>query len=130
MVWKDDYSVGNELLDAQHRGLIELVNRLDSDEPLDRVLEELARYAREHFRDEERLLKAAGYPGIVQQRNQHKAFRVWLDRTRGTERSGGASSGTRRDLHAYLCVWIANHMLVQDAAFKSWLEKRSASVEQ
>ena len=30
---------------------------------------------------------------------------------------------SRRDLHAYLRVWIANHMLVQDAAFKSWLEE-------
>ena len=127
MVWKDEYGVGSELLDAQHRGLIELVNRLDGDEPLDRVLEELARYAGKHFRDEERLLKAVDYPGLAQQRNHHKAFRAWLDRARGTDRSGGGQSGTRRDLHAYLRVWIANHLLVQDAAFKSWLQEPAAS---
>jgi hemerythrin-like metal-binding protein len=127
MLWKDEYSVGNKLLDAQHRRLIELVNRLDGDEPLDRVLEELARYADTHFRDEERLLEAVDYPGLDQQRIQHTAFRAWLDRNLDTYRSDGEASVTNRDLHVYLSVWIANHLMVYDAAFKPWLEKQAAS---
>lgn len=124
MVWKDEYSVGNELLDAQHRGLIDLVNRLDGDEPLGRVLEELAGYAEMHFRDEEDLVEAAGYPGLTQQKNQHKAFQAWLDRTLNSCRSGGEASVARRDLYAYLSIWIANHLMVYDAAFTPWLEKQ------
>lgn len=124
MVWKDEYSVGNELLDAQHRGLIDLVNRLDGGEPLDRMLEELTLFAGTHFRDEERLLEAAGYPDLVQQKKQHKAFQAWLDRNLDTCRSGGEASVARRDLYAYLSVWIANHLMVYDAAFTPWLEKQ------
>lgn len=124
MIWKDEYSVGNELLDAQHRRLLDLVNRLDGDEPLGRVLEELAGYADTHFRDEENLIEAAGYPGLTQQKNQHKAFRAWLDRTLNSCRSDGEASVTRRDLYAYLSVWIANHPMVYDAAFTPWLEKQ------
>ena len=123
MIWKDEYSVGNELLDAQHQGLLDLVNRLDGDEPLDRLLVELAGYAEKHFRDEEDLIEAAGYPDLIQQKNQHKAFQAWLDRTLGAYRAGGAASVARRDLYAYLSVWIANHLLVYDAAFKPWLEE-------
>lgn len=123
MIWKDEYSVGNELLDAQHRGLLELVNKLDSGEPLDRVLEELAGYAEVHFRDEESVLEATDYPDLAQHKNQHNLFRAWLDRTRGAYRAGGGHAVTRRDLRAYLSVWIANHLLVYDAGFKSWLEK-------
>lgn len=121
MIWKAEYSVGNELLDTQHRKLIEVVNSLDGAEPLERLLEELARYVEVHFRDEERLLEAAGYPDTAQQKFQHKAFQAWLDRTRDTYRSGGELSVARRDLHAYLRVWIANHLQVYDAAFKPWL---------
>lgn len=123
MVWKDEYSVGNEYLDAQHRGLIELTNRLDGDEPLDRLLKELVHYAGTHFHDEERLLEAVNYPGLAEQRSQHKAFRTWLDGISGAHPSGDGSSAARRDLHAYLRVWIANHLLVYDAAFKSWLDE-------
>jgi hemerythrin-like metal-binding protein len=128
MVWKDEYSVGNELLDAQHRGLLDLVNRLDGDEPLDRVLKELAGYADTHFRDEERLIEAAGFPDLAQQKTQHNAFRAWLDHNLNSYRSGGAASVARRDLYAYLSVWIANHLMVYDAAFKPWLEKPAASL--
>lgn len=123
MVWKDDYSVGNAVLDSQHRELMELVNRLDGDEPLSLLLEELARYAAIHFRTEEKLLQAVGYPDLDQQKFQHKAFRAWLDRTLADWDSGGERLVASRDLKAYLRVWIANHLQVYDAAFKPWLKK-------
>ena len=122
MVWKDEYSVGKETLDAQHERLIDLFNRLDGDEPLDRVLAELDRYADEHFRDEEGLLKAADYPDVARHRAHHKAFRAWLDRTREPRRSVNGCSATRGDVRAYLRVWIPNHLLVHDSAYKSWLD--------
>ena len=45
MEWKDAYSVGNELLDSQHKQLIELVNQLTGEVPLSDVLEGLRRSA-------------------------------------------------------------------------------------
>ncbi len=121
MIWKDEYSVGDETLDAQHRYLIDLVNRLDGDEALDRVLAELDRYADEHFGDEEGLLEAADYPDIVRHRAHHKAFRTWLGRARELQRTGDGNSATRGDVRDYLRVWIANHLVVHDSAYKSGL---------
>jgi hemerythrin len=122
MVWKEEYSVGNALLDEQHRRLIELVNRVDGDEPLDDILVALQNYAEEHFRDEERLLESVGYPDLDKQQHQHGAFSAWLDRLHRQHREEGDSAVTRHDLQRYLRVWLANHLLVYDMAFKSWLE--------
>ena len=52
MVWKDDYSVGNALLDGQHKRLIELVNDVDSDADLGAVLDGLRDYGEVHFKAE------------------------------------------------------------------------------
>lgn len=122
MAWKEEYSVGNDLLDEQHQRLIEIVNRIEGDEPIGDLLTELERYATEHFREEERLIEAAGYPEIDKQKQQHNAFRAWLDRLRQQHQAGGDQAVARQDLHSYLRVWLANHLLVYDMAFKSWLE--------
>ena len=122
MVWKDAYSVGNEVLDSQHKALIELVNELTEDADLADVLAGLRRYGDEHFRTEETLLEAAGYPDIEEHRTYHLAFRTWLAGVIEAHRSGGDDAIARRDIHHYLCVWLANHLLVHDKAFEPWLE--------
>ena len=122
MVWKEEFSVGNAMLDEQHRRLVELVNRVDGGEPLDDILAALQDYAEKHFRDEERLLESVGYPDLDKQQHQHGAFTAWLDRLYREHCEEGDSAVTRHDLQRYLRVWLANHLLVYDMAFKSWLE--------
>ncbi len=122
MVWKEEYSVGNAMLDEQHRRLIELVNRVDGGEPLDDILAALQEYAEKHFRDEERLLESVGYPDLDKQQYQHAAFSAWLDRLYRDHCEEGDSAVTRHDLQRYLRVWLANHLLVYDMAFKPWLD--------
>jgi hemerythrin len=122
MVWKDAYSVGNERLDAQHRKLIETVNALDGDAGLGGILDSLREYADTHFRDEEHLLAATEYPELDQHRSHHKAFRAWLDRVVTAHRSGGDAAVSRQDVHAYLKVWLANHLLVYDQAYVAHLK--------
>jgi len=121
MVWKDSYSVGNEVLDEQHRQLIDLVNELASEADLAQVLDGLRHYGETHFDTEERLLAIAGYPGLAEHRKIHDAFRAWLDGMITTHRSGGDAAIARREIHHYLSVWLANHLLVQDQAFTPWL---------
>lgn len=121
MVWKDAYSVGNEVLDNQHKQLIELVNRLGSGADLAEVLDGLRRYGDTHFRTEESLLEASGYPGLEEHRKFHDAFRSWLDGVMKAYRPSGEDAAVRRDIHHYLCVWLANHLLVQDQAFTAWV---------
>ncbi len=67
--WKGYYSVGNEALDAQHKTLLSLINRLyDSiekgteEELMQPVFEQLIEYAKVHFVQEEELMEGADIP--------------------------------------------------------------------
>jgi hemerythrin-like metal-binding protein len=122
MAWKDAYSVGNALLDSQHKQLIELVNDVNGDADLGEVLDGLRRYGDAHFRAEESLLEAARYPDLEQHRKHHEAFRAWLAEVIAARRSGGDAAVARRDVHHYLSIWLANHLLVADKAFEPWLD--------
>ena len=122
MVWKDAYSVGNEVLDSQHKELIELVNEVNGDADLAEVLEGLRHYREVHFRTEEDLLQAADYPDLEEHRKFHDAFRSWLDGVMAAHRTGHDDDAVRWNVHHYLCVWLANHLLVHDKAFAPWLK--------
>lgn len=130
LAWKDEYSIGDDLADEQHRKLIETINQIESDVPLDQILRTLSRYAEEHFSHEERLMAESGFPDLAQHRLQHKAFKAWLEYVVTAQGNGAGDrpAPTRRDIQAYLRVWLANHMLVYDQAIKAWREKSGPGV--
>ena len=79
--WKDEYSVGVEKIDRQHRHLFEIINKLidrsGSSEDLKLVSEtltEMLNYAKEHFTTEEELMQEYGYPEIESHKEQHIYF--------------------------------------------------------
>ena len=86
--WKESYSVGIEQFDADHKKLIEIINRVvKADEaggPVQWVLQELDNYARDHFQAEEERMTAAGYPGLEEYRKEHMAFHEWLENIKVT----------------------------------------------
>ena len=119
--WNDTYSVGDAHLDAQHKGLIELINRLDDATRVGEVLDGLARYVAEHFRDEERMLEASDFPGLEAHKEQHRVFEVWLAEKQEAFRRGRGSPILRDSVQSYLRVWLANHILFADRAYSGYL---------
>jgi len=121
MEWKDSFSVGNEKMDAQHKGLFDLVNLMDDEDMIGIALERLKSYVQEHFRDEERLLEAAGYPDLEAQKTQHKEFEDWLAQTHQSYVTGGGKT-LRADVQDYLKGWLTEHILTSDKAYSSWIK--------
>lgn len=69
VTWKDTLSVGVDMIDNQHRTLIELLNQLDervraggAPMVLSGALDRLIWHTAMHFADEEALMKSNGYP--------------------------------------------------------------------
>jgi len=120
--WKPEYSVGDEHLDAQHRGLIDLINMLEDQSRMGEVLERLERYIDEHFRDEEAMIEKAGYPGLDAHKMQHKAFEEWFSVSRRAFREPDVSSILSESIRAYLKSWLVNHILVSDKDYATWLD--------
>lgn len=73
---------GNETIDGQHKELIDRINKLVSScengscqlEAI-KMLDYLADYTDFHFKEEEALQEAVGYPGLEEHKKRHDEFR-------------------------------------------------------
>ena len=78
MEWHDRLLIGNERIDFEHRIFFHLIRnyaeaRLAGEpvERLIRILDEVALYARFHFKSEENLMIDVGYPGLREHKELH-----------------------------------------------------------
>jgi hemerythrin-like metal-binding protein len=130
--WTPGLSVGVEAMDAQHRQLFDRLNALVvairsgcGATELDRTMDFLDSYVREHFADEEKLLADAGYPGLEGHRRMHAGFTAELE----SVRAGLASpQADRQDLaerlHLSMRDWLLRHIQVEDRAYGVFLKQR------
>jgi hemerythrin len=125
MPWKEEYSVGDNSIDDQHRQIIELINDLhrvislnssNSSVAVKGVLEQLTHYTIQHFQHEEKVMQACRYPDI----ENHKAMHSRLRRRTAAMRSN-MFLVTDRDLLEYLRDWWNDHILSQDKAYEPYL---------
>lgn len=77
--WDQNFSVGNSVLDTQHRALVDIVNELHEamnsgkgKEALAHVYDSLVEYVEMHFRTEELLFNASNYPEKKVHIREHK----------------------------------------------------------
>lgn len=123
-VWKPNMSVGSEIVDSDHRALIDLINKVGdiaagkgSAEIAD-VLDGLIAYVEFHFAREEKMMAAAGYAGTEQHVAEHAGF---TDHIYQLRRSFDLDS-TAIDAEAlsqYLKNWLNHHIMIQDMGYKS-----------
>ena len=128
-VWKDAYKVGVNKIDAQHRTLVSLLNKLHQAmsegrdrEALASILDELLGYTKFHFRTEEQLMEQTGFPELAQHRSQHAALtRKVLDFQRDFATGKVALSV---QLMSFLKDWLTSHIMKTDKRYSSHLLER------
>ncbi len=124
--WKDDYSVGIESIDSQHRKLINLINQLQTavdystGEVFEReALDELVEYTVTHFRYEEGLLEKHRYPGFEAHQAQHDEMvnqvNQFLDEYQTNQ------DAAMRDATSYLKSWLIKHINGTDKEYSEFL---------
>jgi len=124
--WSESYSVGIPRLDAQHKVLIRVINQLEEERRtgglIVAVFAELRRYVKEHFRDEEAMMRAAGYADLDAHIQGHRQFEEWLTSIQMVYNSGGASAYyIAESVHQFLKDWLITHILAKDMAYKETL---------
>jgi len=75
--WKDSWNIGIDIIDDQHKTLMNLLNRIiDKDVDSKELLIELVNYSGKHFSDEESLMFKKNYPedDFNYHREEHKNF--------------------------------------------------------
>ncbi len=128
--WRQQLSVGNDLIDADHQYLIELINLIAASlkskdsAALSSGVEKLSGYARSHFSREEVLATAAGYPNVAKLNLSHKALIESLASIR--QQIGEQWTDAVGDrMAAFLRDWLVNHVIKEDMLMKPYLSQRS-----
>ena len=124
--WKEQYSVGIDAVDYEHKELIELINRLH-DELVEKGDEEstgaffgdLFRGISAHFALEERLMRERGYDQLAQHKADHERL---LDEIRDIMDDFEDHETASAQLGARLDAWFSRHFETHDARLHKALD--------
>ncbi|MBC7951831.1 MAG: hemerythrin family protein [Rhodospirillaceae bacterium] len=125
--WKDGFSVGDPLIDEQHRAFFDEVNavaaQLDSDNPREAVIKFYRTFFSsllQHFRDEEALLARIQYNELDNHRAEHEALLASVSTFEGLLL-------TCEDIHELrfvvkrLFVALIEHVVTEDMRYKTFV---------
>jgi hemerythrin len=128
LLWRDEMSVGNAVIDSDHHYLLHLVNSVEmacqTRQPaatLRVILQRLAQYADLHFAREERIQLAMGYALRSEHELSHTNLREYLNDLCVEFESlaaGSASTAGFESLAAWARDWLVAHLLTEDLAMK------------
>ncbi|GAB5604358.1 bacteriohemerythrin [Sideroxyarcus sp. TK5] len=133
IAWREQLSVGNNIIDEDHKYLIEIINRVETClakkdmAALKAELQRLHDYSQLHFDREEKIAIAVGYqqtPGLQQ---SHQSLMEKL----GKMESGFVnaeqtwSPELTRGFADFLRNWLIDHVIKEDLLMKPSLQKYS-----
>ena len=126
IIWDDSFNIQVEVIDQQHRRLVELMNRLiatqdekASDDDIADILGAMTNYLGYHFDTEEQLMIDHSYPELESHREEHQAFVTQTAYFIATYREGGTS--LKKDILLFLKEWLVEHIVKTDGAFGDFL---------
>jgi hemerythrin len=132
--WRDDYSVGVDVIDAEHRYLFELITefhdrhaRGEAREDVARVLNRLVAYAEQHFQNEEGLMRKSAYPGLEGQLAQHEQLFYSVFALNDKVAKGALNVDT--DILRFLKGWLVGHIVKEDMQLGDFLQRRAARLK-
>ena len=120
---KDEYLVGIEMIDEEHRKLFEIAERTyqllhndylsDKYDNISDILQELKDYTIEHFRHEEEYMEKIQYKRMFTQKMQHRAFIQKLEEysSWNLDRS---QDDVIQDIFKFLTDWLTKHIYEGD----------------
>lgn len=125
--WSDEYSVGNDEIDAQHQHFFGIVDRFglaDAGKPteVEALFDALDDYTSVHFTAEEALLEEVGFPGLEKHRGVHGVFLAQVKDLRSRFREGTLDPVLAGEL---VTRWLSIHIKVMDKTWAEWVRAKA-----
>ena len=131
IVWSPELDTGIEVIDQQHRRIVDYINALEvANQAHDRqavgdTLDELVDYTMSHFAFEESLQEEAGYAYCKPHKRVHELFvrRVgdYVERHRLGDEIGD-------ELYKLLTTWLLNHIRRDDADYVGAVKEKMVGI--
>ncbi len=131
--WSDDYLLGIDNIDAQHKGFFEATHRLydyilncEGEKAVEETLEFLRDYASQHFQAEEAFMENHGFLGLESHKKLHVEFFEALDMLLGDLRVLGPSQDLADRALEIAQDWLINHIIDEDSQYATYVKKQSS----
>ncbi len=126
--WNNKYCVGISIIDEEHKNLFGFLNKAidakehsDNKEELKKVLEEMTKYALEHFETEEAYMIEFDYPECRYHSEEHYNF--FTKTIAYFDRVVNGDDHISNELIEYLKRWLVNHIQVSDRQYIDCFKK-------
>lgn len=143
IVWRNALNIGNDLIDADHRHLLSLINRVEelltTDRPRHDLLEaidQLSDYTDFHFRREEQIMLHLQYSRYDDHKKAHGRLIEQLKQAtksiltpdeEAPETTAGLPEEARDRMVDLLRHWLVEHILKEDMKLKPLLAQYGRS---
>lgn len=119
--WSKDLETGNAKIDAEHKQLLQAINRLleacaagKGGEELSSTMDFLTQYTKTHFRHEEQLQLRYGYPDYPNHKRFHEAFIKVVEQLASRLKEEGITPELMTEMNKQLAGWLLNHIKTED----------------
>ncbi len=124
--WLPDYSVNIQAIDAQHKELVNILNRLfiavskrEGDSAVAGILDSLMSYTQTHFALEESLMRQAKYPDLEPHIEEHRKLIAKLDSL--TKKYLLEEKPIYFEMLSFLKSWLREHIQGVDMKYSGTL---------
>ena len=128
--WDNSLSIGIDLIDEQHKMLIQRLNDISvaiemshGVEKIVQTLEFMVDYTDFHFSAEEEHMAKHDYPGLDNQKQQHEEFKGSLKQIVEDFEEEGATQALATSINVFLFNWLINHIKGVDHKFGEFLNE-------
>jgi hemerythrin len=125
--WSDSYSTGINMIDEQHKGLLDLVNELfnhvtgnkaEEHAYFQEVIQQAVNYVKFHFATEEKYMTTISFPGFAEHKKVHEQFVLTVIKTIKDFNEGNKL--TLENFANFLKDWVLSHIAVMDMQYANF----------
>ncbi len=121
--WESSYSVGDKVLDEQHRKIFNLGNEISNldNTNIKKTIMSLFKHTRGHFDHEEKLMQEVEFPGFEEHRELHNDL---IEKLGSIElKSPNNNHCNSYILRKLVYDWIIDHIMHQDKIFFNYYKQ-------
>ncbi|MGM0510857.1 MAG: bacteriohemerythrin [Thermoplasmatota archaeon] len=129
--WKDEYSVGVEVIDDQHKELISRLDKLATaiqkqkgNERIEYLLDFMEKYTKFHFSSEEEYMEKYDYPGTQKHQEEHGKFIGVVEDLKSKFKEEGRNEEFAMAVQQFLIDWLILHIEGTDGKMGSYLKDK------
>jgi len=126
IIWRSDFEVGVSDIDSQHKGLVDLINKIEEardskgqEIDINSIVDQLIQYTHVHFASEKEHMAKNHYPQLDEHKQQHKVLVRQIIKIQSDIKN--KNQNIIDSIDTILRNWLIDHILEQDRKYGTFL---------